>query len=492
MNDIHTIPLVDVIPFSPSNASNVLVLDSLPTDADFVVTSLVREILQYYQYQQPQQHHQSSSSKSSSKPSSKSSSSHRHPQSHQPQPQPVGRVGGGAVYYISGTPTTPDHISTRLLSTKRGMLLLSNAAAATAATASVAKKKNTTTTTAKNNITTPASSSPDPHHHNNSNKSSSRLLVRCIPSELATMLLASTKNPKAEGEDEKSDDILKEIYRDLKRWIKIQKQHQKASSLSTSTSVAGVGVGAAKAVSWIVLDDLDTISTLVGETSVYCFVGSLLSVVKEHNQHENGDDNIGLIVRCNNDHQQRIYESVRRQNNNGDDDYTMVGDSTGGGGFGSGVGVGVGGGVTSVDNNTSIPIYAGAGGSYHVQAAQISDWTTSTTTTRTTEMSKSIAAASQMVEPSMDTIIDVMTLPSGFSRDAQGRIIISETPYGRGWTKTNSMTTTTTTSTTSSRNNIMSSNSSGGSSSNKGVNASIIVNYQVTDSGPRAIRLRTK
>jgi hypothetical protein len=184
------------------------------------------------------------------------------------------------------------------------------------------------------------------------------------------------------------------------------------------------------------------------------------------------NESIGLIFRCSNDHQQRIYESVRRNDIAGEVGGDVAARVAADASASAAVSVSATT-PTSVDNITSIPMYAGAGGSYHCQAAQVSDWTRSPPWT-----------VSQL-EPFMDTIIDVMPLPSGFSRDAQGRIIISETPYGRGWGKSRVVSNSGITSFNKLRKND--GDISSGSSS-----SSVIVNYQLADSGPRAIRLRSK
>jgi hypothetical protein len=67
------------------------------------------------------------------------------------------------------------------------------------------------------------------------------------------------------------------------------------------------------------------------------------------------------------------------------------------------------------------------------------------------------------LEGLVDAIVDVLPLPSGFSRDAHGRLFFSETPNGRGW----------------------------GGIQQKVV-AAPIVNYCIQDVGVRVMRLRKR
>ena len=86
------------------------------------------------------------------------------------------------------------------------------------------------------------------------------------------------------------------------------------------------------------------------------------------------------------------------------------------------------------------------------------------------EHRRTVVPWERCLEDSADAIIDVLPLPSGFSREAQGRLIFSETPNGSGWGGDKS---------------YRASYRSGTSSWNK-----LIINYCVQDTGVRAIRMQ--
>uniref|UniRef100_A0A7S0F761 Uncharacterized protein n=1 Tax=Craspedostauros australis TaxID=1486917 RepID=A0A7S0F761_9STRA len=85
--------------------------------------------------------------------------------------------------------------------------------------------------------------------------------------------------------------------------------------------------------------------------------------------------------------------------------------------------------------------------------------------TNTTSRLRSILCWERAVSEIVDGVIDVAALASGYSREAHGRLVFTEVPGGRGW-------------------NV--SNEANDSSSNR----LQVINYCLTDSGVRAIRLR--
>jgi hypothetical protein len=177
--------------------------------------------------------------------------------------------------------------------------------------------------------------------------------------------------------------------------------------------------------SWIVLDDVSGMASIFGNKTVYQFVDTLLASSREQN--------IGLIIRCSSDIEQMIY---KQQDNEANQQYTG---------------------------------WMGAGGIAHQHALQNALITT-------------IPCLERSLPSKVDAIVDVLPLSSGFSRDAHGRLVFSETPNGRGWGKSGSAAAVPATSSKT----VSSNNSTTAISWNN-----LIVNYCVHDTGVRAMRLRT-
>jgi len=183
---------------------------------------------------------------------------------------------------------------------------------------------------------------------------------------------------------------------------------------------------------------------MLGDTLVYCFVESLITLI--HRRLEAPED-LGLILRCSGDVDQMLHRIEGTEGT----------DQTG---------------------------WFGAGGLSHREAV------------RDALRGGSLVPWERAIEESVDAIVDVLPLPSGFSREAHGRLILSETPNGRGWKdavrdRTNAplpaSSASTTTTTSSGSKQSKSSASGGGGGWNK-----LIFNYRLQDNGARAIRLRAR
>lgn len=213
------------------------------------------------------------------------------------------------------------------------------------------------------------------------------LQILSIPVEIATRI------EEAAQVDEKEDDndtdgrvnfdtelFLKELYHRIRSWATAT-----AAAENDSDSLGPT---------WIVLDDVSALASLLGERLVYFFVLSLRALMNQNaNTNEtttNNNNTFGLIMRCANDIDQQ--DSKLTETNNG---------------------------VTSVTPADShlVADWIGAGGQeerlYH-QSQSHTPW------------------EHQLVELA-DGIVDVLPLASGYSREAHGRLVYTARPGGKGW-----------------------------------------------------------
>lgn len=194
--------------------------------------------------------------------------------------------------------------------------------------------------------------------------------------------------------------FLRDLYRRIKLW------HNKQETNANGTQ-------------WLILDDMSSLATILGETLVYQFVDSVCALAFSSME---GSDapSFGLVIRCSNEEDKLLLKASK------------------------------------VDEHKDKTGWIGAGGQSH--RAQIKriheDWI---------PWERSLE--------SIDAIIDVVPLTSGYSREAHGRLIFTEAPFGRGWR--DAATT------------VLASKASSGVAWNKA-----ILNYCIQDNGVRAIRLR--
>lgn len=173
-----------------------------------------------------------------------------------------------------------------------------------------------------------------------------------------------------------------------------------------------------KATFWVFLDDMSSLaSTLGDEALVYQFVDSIHALATR-------SKNLGTVVRCSYEQDQTLLKAAQ---------LGEAQDMTG---------------------------WLGAGGMAQKQ--------------ETKHLNQTWIPWERTIE-SMDTVVDVIPLSSGYSREAHGRLVFSEYPGGRGWggTATGSKT----------KQGPMVAPSA--SAWNK-----FVINYCLQDNGVRAIRLR--
>ncbi|KAG7371195.1 hypothetical protein IV203_019765 [Nitzschia inconspicua] len=226
------------------------------------------------------------------------------------------------------------------------------------------------------------------------------LIIRSLSAEVANQLVEN-------ADDFQSETYLKEIYKNIKEWLQGDVQSSNAGD-SDNAHLQN------RFIHWIVLDDVSSMATVLGEKLVYGFVSSLLSLSHRLS-------NFGILLRCSNDVDQL---AIKVTANEGKDQSGWV----------------------------------GAGGMYHKQYLKYNI--------------NAMVPWERVLESMVDAVVDVLPLPSGFSRDAHGRLIFTETPAGRGW----------------GHEQLPASKKvpvGKGQAWNK-----LIVNYCIHDSGVRAIRLR--
>jgi hypothetical protein len=367
----NTIPLQEVIPWSPNTPRKILVCDSIETDGSFVLSTMTAHLFS------------SMSLSSSSVMQTKGLNRHQ---------MPLSRG-----LWLSGNASTERQVASTLK--KLGC----------DAGAAYLRKNN--------------------NDNNNVNNSHNGLTIRSLALEIADLILKSDSSEN--GEDYCQFDrerYLKSVYNDVKAWVNdishdnIEEESKAAESDS----------------SWIILDDVTALASILGDTMVYCFVESLLSLVNQPKT--SSTRQCGLIIRCSGDLDQMLY---RIEGNEGKDH--------------SG--------------------WFGAGGLSHKQATHET-------------LYKTFVPWERALEESVDAIIDVLPLLSGFSREAHGRLIFSETPNGRGWKNLQSRDSRISTpSHSAGPTSKLSSRTNKTKSSNWN---KLIFNYRMQDNGARAIRLRAR
>ena len=353
----NTIPLQEVIPWSPSDPRTILVCDSIETDGSFVLSTMAAQLF-------------------SSTMSPSSSIMQAKGLNRQPASMP-------SAFWLSGNASTEKQVAATLK--KLGC----------DAGASYLRKNN-------NPI-------------ENSINSRTGLKIRGLASEMSDLILMSTSQGGDEdGSPFHNEQYLKTVYRDLKAWVNSKNEEPTESTIS-----------------WIFLDDVTALASILGDRLVFCFVESLIALVNRP------ESSCGLIIRCSGDSDQMLHKIEGNEKK----------DQTG---------------------------WFGAGGLSHKQATHDT-------------LFRSFVPWERSMEESVDAIIDVLPLLSGFSREAHGRLIFSETANGRGWK------------TSQNRNSRGSASGAPLSKSSSRANASnssnwnkLIFNYRMQDNGARAIRLRAR
>jgi hypothetical protein len=162
--------------------------------------------------------------------------------------------------------------------------------------------------------------------------------------------------------------------------------------------------------SWVLLDDVSSLAAIFGEKIVFCFIDSLNALAMRWQ----GTNAFGMVIRCSHDLDQTLNKRA-----------------------------------TDIDEEKDQTGWMGAGGLGHKQQLKHNQqhW----------------IPWERSINESVDAIVDVVPLTSGYSREAHGRLIFSECPSGRGW---------------------------GAPQKNTSSWNELVINYCLHDNGVRAIRLR--
>jgi len=100
------------------------------------------------------------------------------------------------------------------------------------------------------------------------------LTIRSIPTLLENVLSGSDEN-----DSEVEEALVKDIYKQVKKWL--ESAHQRQSS--------------EKSQRWVILDDVSTLSALIGESLTYALILSLYALSKSP------QESCGLAIRCSGD-----------------------------------------------------------------------------------------------------------------------------------------------------------------------------------------------
>jgi len=405
----NTVPLQEVLPWSPEIPRNILICDSIETDGGFVLSTMVAQLF-------------SSSSWSLPLPSPSSAS---------------------LTTSATGYNNRRHKIPTRAL-------WLSGNSSTERQVASTLKKMGC-------DVGAP--------YLRKEYSGDSNLTIRSLAVEIADRILINQieggiksemygnedKQMKYPSEYFDRETYLKQIYEEIKAWINYNDdnaENDNNDSDFTNHSSVDEKENLELGPSWVILDDVTALASILGETLVYRFVESLVSLLCRQSINDTSarSTKCGLIIRCSGDVDQMSYKIG---NNEGNDHSGWV----------------------------------GAGGLAHKKAFN--------------DMTRlKLIPWERALEESVDAIVDVLPLSSGFSREAHGRLIFSETPNGRGWGRKFQQ--------SNNKSNISASQSrprrsmdgpiatktiSTSSETNNNWNKSIF-NYSIQDNGARAIRLR--
>jgi hypothetical protein len=330
------IPLQEALPWSPDISRNFLICDSIETDGRFLLSTMAAQVLT-----------------------------------------------------TTGTETKTSSTSTSSGKRKRKLLWISGHAATEHQILTSLKKMGCDTM----GLTKTTSSS-----------SSSILTIRSLAVEISNQILPSNNTKSDDGTSPlfafDGERYLKSVYQDVKKWIQ-QESNPTAFSSETATTTALSDDGGCSSslppILWVVLDDVSSMGTILGDTIVYCFVDSLLTYLSTTNPTA-----VGSIIRCSVDFDQMAYQRLKNEEQRGGIDQSGW--------------IGAGGLAIQTEINDQLS------SSQHPSSCVI-PW------------ERYLVDHSTII----DGIIDVLPLPSGFSREAHGRLIFSEPPNSRrGWGGSNS------------------------------------------------------
>mmetsp|Transcript_11381 Transcript_11381/g.12791 ORF Transcript_11381/g.12791 Transcript_11381/m.12791 type:complete len:427 (-) Transcript_11381:25-1305(-) len=421
----NTVPLQEVLPWSPEIPRNILICDSIETDGGFILSTMVAQLFSSSSWSLPLP---SSSASLTTASAIGNKNNRRH-----------NKIPTRALW-ISGNTSTEQQVASSL------------------------KKMGC-------DVGAP--------YLRKEYSGDSNLTIRSLAVEIADRILRNQvvdggmefqsdimhgndedKHTKLPSEYFDRETYLKQLYEEIKAWINYDNhnntENNKNDNDVTRDSTFDDKNNSEVGPSWIILDDVTALASILGETLVYCFVESVVSLLCQQSININDTSarsttKCGLIIRCSGDVDQMSYKIGHNEGN----------DHSG---------------------------WIGAGGLAHKKAfddmthLQLIPW-------------------ERALEESVDAIVDVLPLSSGFSREAHGRLIFSETPNGRGWGRKFQQ------QSNNNKSNIISASQSRtarhrsmegpmatkivptSSDTNNNWNK-LIFNYSIQDNGARAIRLR--
>ena len=319
----NTIPLQEVLPWSSDIPRNILVCDSIETDGSFVLSTMAAQL-----FSSPSLSLLPSSSAAAAKIVNRQ------------------RILSARVLWLSGDASTERQVASNLkkFGCDAGAAYLRN-------------------------------------NNENSNSNGNGLTIRSLAVEIADRILMNNNPDNNEGNDRfDGESYLKNVYKDVKAWVNNEDDDDNNNNNNNNNTVEEDESEVVELDPlWVILDDVTALASILGDTLVYCFVESLISLLSRQRRR------CGLIIRCSGDVDQMLHKI---EGNEGNDHSGWV----------------------------------GAGGLAHKQA--IND-----------TIHRTLIPWERALEESVDAIVDVLPLLSGFSREAHGRLIFSETPNGRGWKK---------------------------------------------------------
>lgn len=232
--------------------------------------------------------------------------------------------------------------------------------------------------------------------------------IRSLAVEMSKQLLLQTQDEDDKNEvafDEEA--FLKILYKDVKTWV-LDSNGDVSINDGVGTNLEQEGVSEDSKnyrndddsiLCWIILDDITALGSMFGEAPVHRFLQSLFAFSVS----QQGTRRFGIIIRCSGDVDQIVYKSGAEYSSSNSN-------STNG-----------------TNNHHYNRHWIGAGGTA-IQSSYNHQLVSSSSSSLPL-----IPWLERAVEQSVDAIIDIIPLPSGFSREAHGRIVFSETPNGHGW-----------------------------------------------------------
>ena len=219
------------------------------------------------------------------------------------------------------------------------------------------------------------------------------LCMHSITEEIGSLLLHSSPPLANEDNTIRSSPFdpqlyAKHLYRRTRKWVQRNQQSSTASL--------------------IVLDDVTSLSSLLGDRITYFLILSLKGLIPTIvNDNDQGSSStrtpVGLMVRSASDIDQ----------DNGSDE---VPSATG-----------------TRSTSTHAAGWVGAGGTASFHSNDKRNKVASSGGSTSTSGVSGVVVWERLLPELADGIVDILPLSSGYSREAHGRLVLSTTPVGRGW-----------------------------------------------------------